>query len=284
MNFDEFCARKDRFLIYLQREKNLSQHTIRAYTGDLNQLIAVWQRTQEREKQLIPLQTIVERYVASLQSQKINRASIARKISCLHSYEKYIEQHEGDKLHLQLIRPRVEQKVPEYLSIDEICFLLDGLPAERMPTPFPARDKAILELLYATGMLCSELVAIRIKDLNFNKKTILIQHPHKAERLVIFGSACEKKLLEYLSTERTAIKHPAEFLFLNYRNEPLTTRSVQRICGMFSAFLGSQRSVTPHILRHSFAAHLVNQGTDVQTLQTLLGYKTITSTEKYTSL
>lgn len=200
----------------------------------------------------------------------------------MRSVERFIQAITQIPLQLPLMRPRFEKKPIEYLSVDEIFFLLDTLSAEQMPTPFPARDKAIFELLYTTGMLCSELVNIRIKDLNFTDKTITIHLSNKKGRVTIFGSACEKKLLHYISKERIEIKNPAEFLFLNYRNEPLTTRSIQRICGMFKDFLPTKRAITPHILRHSFAAHMLNQGADLKTMKELLGHRSLQSTARYT--
>lgn len=280
MKLADFCHHKESFLSYLQTEKNLSSHTVRAYESDLRQLIEFWEKTEARENRSLALQPVVERHFAALDTKKINKSSIARKISCMHSYEKFIETTLQAKLNLHLVRPRIDKKAPLFLSVDEIFYLLDTLPAEKMDTPFPARDKAIFELLYATGVRCSELVAIKIKDINFNEKKIFV--PGKKERMVIFGSACEKKLLTYLSKERVVIKNPAEHLFLNYRNEPLTTRSVQRICEMFRNFLEVKRPLTPHKLRHSFAAHMLDQGADARTVQELLGHTSLASVEKYT--
>lgn len=284
MKLEEFSAYKERFVVYLKDEKNLSAHTVRAYESDLRQLIEFWEKIEGVEQRHYQTQALLERYCTALFHKKIDTSSIARKISCIRSYEKFIAHTDHIILNLQLVRPHVAKKVPESLSVDEIFYLLDMLSPEKLDTPFPIRDKAIFELLYATGIRSSEVVAIRIKDLNLTDKTLLIQGKGKKDRVVIFGSACEKKLLHYLSSERTAIKHPAEYLFLNYRNEPLTTRSIQRICGMFQAFLDGKRSITPHKLRHSFATHMVHQGADLHTLQELLGHKSIVSTEKYTHI
>lgn len=282
MDQKKFSEHIPEFLDYVKVERNLSAHTHRAYTSDLKQLTQFWQTVEKREKAPITLQPVLERFFVSLYHKKINKASIARKISCLHSYEKFVEKRHNIILDLKLTRPRAEKKLPVYLSVDEIFFLLDTLEPAKMPTQFPLRDKGILELLYATGIRCSELIAIKVKDINFNEKTILICGKGRKERIVLFGEPCAKKLLNYISVERAIIRNNAEHLFLNYRNEPLTTRSVQRICGMFQEFLQVKRPITPHKLRHSFATHLVHQGADLRTVQELLGHKTMASTEKYT--
>jgi len=282
MNLKDFSDYTQKFLHYVRVEKNLSAHTQRAYTSDLNLLTIFWQSVEKREKQEFSLKPILERYFVSLRHKKIDKASIARKLSCLRSCEKFIQKNYSITLDINLPQPRLDKKLPVYLSVDEMFFLLDSVTSEQMDTQFPLRDKAIFELLYATGVRCAELINIKIKAVNFNEKTILIHGKGNKERMVLFGTSCEKKLLDYISKERAIIKNPSEHLFLNYRNEPLTTRSIQRICALFGSFLSTNRVITPHKLRHSFATHLLSQGADLRTVQTLLGHKTLASTEKYT--
>lgn len=280
MNFEKFCTYMETFLTHIKTEKNLSSHTYRAYEGDLRQLISFWDTIQQRESNNYTLSSILERYFAMLYHKKIDSSSIARKISCLNSYEKFLNKQYALQLDLQLTRPRVAQKLPTSLPIHTILEMLDTVPLEKIPTQFPLRDIAIFELFSATGIRCSELVALKIKDTNILEKKIIIHG--KNNRVISFGASCEKKLLRYLSHERPAIKHPSEYLFLNYRHEPLTTRSIQRIFTMFRDWLQIDHPLTPHIVRHSFATHLVHQGTDVKQVQELLGHKTIASAEKYT--
>lgn len=284
MNFETFQSFVKPFVNYLKVERNLSAHTCRAYASDLEQVVDFWQSTEKRDKSVSTLQQIVERFFITLYHKKLDKPSVARKMSCLRSYEKFLERHHSLELGLKLTRPRLDKKVPSYLSIEEITQLLDKTNIEELGSQFPIRDKAILELLYATGIRCSELVSIKVRDLNFGEKTILIHGKGDKERVVLFGEACEKRLLQYLTHERSAIKHGAEPLFLNYRYQSLTTRSVQRICGSFRNFLPIKRPLTPHKLRHSFATHLLSQGADLRTVQELLGHSTIASTEKYTHI
>ena len=281
MNIALFTIKKDEFLTYLQVERNLSMHTLRAYEGDLRQFISFWNNSVQQDIKYLSLRQIIERYLVSLFYKKIDKSSIARKFSCFKSFEKFLLTH-GIKLNLDLKRPRLDKKLPIYLSIDEITHLLDTVPHDELPTRYPLRDKTIFELLYATGIRCSELVAIRLRDIDLNEKTIRIKGKGNKERIVLFGAQAKEKITHYMHRERPHPNTTDEYLFLNYRQTQLTTRSIQRIIQMFRPFLKVKRHITPHKLRHSFATHMLNQGVDLRVVQELLGHKTLASTEKYT--
>lgn len=272
---------KENFIIYLRVEKNLSDHTVRAYESDLKQFFNFWQQLGTDEKKLLSMRQIIERYLVNLFHKKIDKSTIARKFSCFKSFEKFLKTH-GIVLKLKLQRPRLDKKLPIYLSVDEIFYLLDTIADDQLPTKKPARDKAIFELLYATGVRCSELVAMRFKDLDMSSRQIRIIGKGKRERIVLFGQKAHDKLQQYLENERPRPADANEHLFLNNRTEPLTVRTVQRIFEMFRGFLKFEKQITPHKIRHSFATHLLNQGVDLRTVQELLGHKTLSSTEKYT--
>lgn len=272
---------KNDFITYLKVEKNLSDHTVRAYESDLKQFFNFWQQLGPDDKKLLSIRQIIERYLVNLFHKKIDKSTIARKFSCFKSFEKFLKGH-GIVLKLKLQRPRLDKKLPIYLSVDEIFYLLDTIADNQLPTKKPARDKAIFELLYATGVRCSELVAIKFKDLDMANRTIRIIGKGKRERIVLFGQKAQDKLQQYLDNERPRPSDSNERLFLNNRTEPLTVRTVQRIFEMFRSFLKFEKQITPHKIRHSFATHLLNQGVDLRTVQELLGHKTLSSTEKYT--
>lgn len=282
MNVETFKRYIPDFLTYIKVEKNLSAHTLRAYESDLEQLVHFWATAEAKEGVELNPQTIIDRFFVALYHKKIGKASIARKISCFQSLQKFMKKRHDVSLDMKLQRPRLDKKLPVYLSIDEIFYLLDEVSSEQLKSPFPLRDKAVLELLYATGIRCSELIAIKMQDINFTTEEILIQGKGRKERVVLFGERCKKRLFDYITQERPAIAHKQEHLFLNYKQEPLTTRSIQRICSLFKACLQVKRNLTPHKLRHSFATHLLHQGADLRTVQELLGHKTLASTEKYT--
>jgi site-specific recombinase XerD len=281
MKIEEFEQHKDAFLTHLQKERNLSEHTLRAYFLDLQQFITFWANLSEQDKDNLTLRQVIERYLVALFYKKITKSSIARKFSCFTSFERFL-QTRGIELNLNLKRPRIDKKLPIHFSVDELFHLLDSIKNEALPTRHPLRDKAIFELLYATGVRCSELVNICIADVDMKEKTIRILGKGKKERMVLFGDKAREKIKNYCAVERPEIQNQQEALFLNYRYEKLTSRSVQRIIKMFRSFLPIERQLTPHKLRHSFATHLLNQGADLRAVQELLGHKTLATTEKYT--
>ncbi len=281
MQLKEFQEKKDEFLAYIKVERNLAHNTQRSYAGDLNQFVIFWDSLSKEEKKNLSLRQIIERYLVSLFYKKIDKTSIARKFSCFTSFEKFLRT-QGIELSLQLTRPRLDKKLPIYLSIEEITHILDDVNPEDLPSKRPYRDKAIFELLYATGVRCSELVGITMNDIDFGNKTIRIFGKGRSERIVLFGKKAKERVLEYIKKERNITKSQQDALFLNYRSEPLTSRSVQRIIEMFRKFLKIGRNITPHKIRHSFATHMLNSGVDLRIVQELLGHKTLSSTEKYT--
>ncbi len=281
MKLKEFELKKDEFLTHLTLEKNLSPHTRSAYSLDLEQFIHFWQQIHEKEKKEIPLKRALDRYFIAIFNKKISSSSIARKVSCFKSFEKFLET-KGIDVKFQLVRPHLEKKLPVYLTVDEIFHLLDQVNEQILPTKQPCRELAILELLYATGIRCSELIGIKLADIDWDQKTIRIYGKGNKERFVLFGSKAKERMFAYLQKERPYPQHINEHLLLNNRNEPLSSRSIQRTLAMFRKFLQIERPITPHKIRHSFATHLLNQGVDIRFVQELLGHKTLASTEKYT--
>lgn len=281
MTLPEFIDKKETFLTYLKVEKNMAQNTFRAYEGDLNQFITFWHELNKDDQQHLPIRLVIERFLVSLFYKKIDKSTIARKFSCFKSFERYLRS-QGIVLDLKLKRPRLDKKLPLYLSIDEIFHLLDTIKDNELPTKHPIRDKAIFELLYATGIRCSELTAIQLKDIDMINKTIRIWGKGSQERIALFGHKAHDKIKLYMETERPNVHTADEFLFLNHRGQALTSRSIQRICEMFRQFLHIERRITPHKIRHSFATHLLNQGVDLRVVQELLGHKTLASTQIYT--
>ncbi len=274
------CIEKiESFLRHIKIERNLSVNTYLAYECDLRQFITFWETHAEKDS--LEIRRIIERYLVALFYKKIDKSSIARKFSCFTSFERFLAK-EGIFLHLNLSRPRIEKKLPIYLSEKEITHLLDDVKKEDLPSRHPARDCAILELLYATGIRCSELIAIKMGDIDMQQKTVRIMGKGKKERIVLFGNQAKEKLEKYIKEERIGSSTPDEHLFLSHHHKKLTSRSIQRIIAMFRPFLKGSRPITPHKIRHTFATHLLNQGTDLRIVQELLGHEKLSSTEKYT--
>ncbi len=280
-NWQDFQEKRDEFLLYLAVEKNLSEHTQRAYQLDINQFIDFWKALPTDDVHYLSCRQIIERFLISLYYKKIDKSSIARKLSCFKSFEKFLRT-QGIKLDLKLARPRLDKKLPIYLSVDEVFHLLDEVQDNELPTQRPLRDKAIFELMYATGIRCSVLVHICMQDIDLDNKTIRIIGKGNKERIVLFGNKAKERVCAYIEHERPKTNNATAKLFLNQWGRPLTSRSIQRIIEMFRQFLKVNRPITPHKIRHSFATHLLSQGVDLRIIQELLGHKTVASTERYT--
>lgn len=269
------------FIEYIRVERNLALNTQKSYQCDLQQFVEFWETMDKDEQKYLTPRQVIERYLVSLFYKKIDKSSIARKFSCFKSFERYLKK-EGVLLELKLARPRLDKKLPIYLSVDEIFHLLDTVKNTDLPSKHPVRDKAILELMYATGVRCSELVGIKLCDIDTLNRTIRIIGKGNRERLVLFGQKAAEQIDRYLQDERLRPRNTTEYLFLNHRGGGITSRSIQRIFEMFRKFLKLERKITPHKIRHSFATHMLNQGADLRIVQELLGHKTLSSTEKYT--
>ena len=165
MTLEEFKVRITEFLTYIEIEKNLSENTYKAYANDLQQFCLFWNTITQEQKIELPFKQTLERFLIMLYHKKITKNSIARKLSSFQSFENFLLS-QGITLGLNLIRPRIDKKLPIYLSVDEIFHLLDTIKNEDLPTKRPLRDKAIFELFYATGIRCSELVNIKIKHID----------------------------------------------------------------------------------------------------------------------
>lgn len=285
MDFAAFVQHCTTFITYLTIERNLSPHTRRAYTSDLEQVQEFWTRIISKEKEKAPqFAEVLKRYIVALFYKKLSKPSLARKLSCMRSFKKYLAS-QGVNLFLNVKSPRIDKKLPPTLSEQEIHNLLDNVTNEQLQSPFPLRDRAILELLYATGVRSSELAAMRLDTLNFVEKTIRIKGKGKKERIVLFNETSEQRLRAYMSQERSALLADAEdhgILFVNHTGTPLTPRSVQRVCTRFRKCLPTDRPLTPHKLRHSFATHLLNHGANLRVVQELLGHNSLATTEIYT--
>lgn len=281
MFFEEFTTYKDQFLQFITVERNLSTNTLKSYKSDLDLFTGFWIKIQEPEPKKVPFRRALERYFVNLFHQKIDTSSVARKISCFKSVEHFLK-NQGITIDLKLKRPRVDKKLPTYLTVDEIFYLLDGIKDEQLPSTHPVRDKAIFELLYATGIRCSELCAIKMQDIDLHEKVIKIQGKGNKERYVLFGKKAQERLNEYLEKERPTVHEKTDPLFVSHVNEQLNQRTVQRVVKMFRTFLTGNKNITPHKIRHSFATHLLNQGADLRIVQELLGHATLATTEKYT--
>ncbi len=281
MDYKDFIKYVADFLTYGEVEKNLTNNTLRSYKSDLSRFISFWKRINETEGNEVFIKRAFERYFLSLFHEEFDKSSVARKVSCFTSFEEFVHTL-GIPLALNLKRPHIDKKLPVYLSVDEIFYLLDTVKNDQLPSKRPYRDKAVFELLYATGMRCSELCSIEMQDIDLENKVIKVYGKGRKERLALFGTKAKERLEQYFKHERPRVFDYKEKLFINTQGEPLTPRTIQRIILMFRRFLKGNKLVTPHKIRHSFATHLLNGGADLRVVQELLGHQTLASTEKYT--
>lgn len=278
MQIEEFSKHIDNFITHLRIERRLSKNTCSSYAGDLRQFIQFWTNHTEKDT---GMHRILERYLMSLFYKKIDSQSIARKFSCFRSLERYLHKY-GITLNLQLTRPKIKKKLPVCVSQQQMSHLLNDVTSKDLTSRFPLRDKAILELLYATGIRCSEIIVINLTDINMSEKTIRIRGKGKKERIVLFGTPAKEAIQQYILHERSLFPQADDTLFLNCHGRLLTSRSIQRIVASFRPFLSNQQPLTPHKIRHSFATHLINQGANLRAIQELLGHERLSTTEKYT--
>ena len=274
----------DEFLEYLRYERNASVHTVAAYRRDLSQLAAY---LESRNIRLSQADNIVLRgWMADLHERRLSKASVARKLAAVRSFFQYGVQRRilDDNPAKAVSRPKLENAVPGFLSESEIAQFLDlPDPGDRLGP----RDRAIFELFYATGIRVSELVGLDLADVGLDERLIRVRGKGRKERIVPFGRTAAKALEEYLRTRPSFLLNdnfdePA--VFLNYRGERITARSIERLVSKYIRRTSLRRKISPHSLRHSFATHLLGRGADLRVIQELLGHASLGTTQKYTHL
>ena len=277
----------EHFITWLTDEKGYSSHTIVNYQRDLLEFTAA--AGEKIEVKDIDTHT-VRNYVYSL-NIKNKSSSVARKLSALRTFFKFLEQEGLIELNPMgsISMPKQQKYLPVFLSVDEVFALLEAPGAEET---FGARDRAMLELLYSTGMRVSELVGCDMAHLDFDTEMVRVRGKGNRERLIPIGEPAVKALREYFIQRDIQVKKrlqqgrkfDGEAVFLNSRGSRLTTRSVERSIAEYGRKAGIDKPVTPHVLRHSFATHLLEMGADMRSVQELLGHASLSTTQKYTHL
>ncbi len=278
-----FTKELEEFVAYLKHEKNASPHTIDNYKRDILQLSKF---LENKKLQLRDVDNIVLRgFLAVLYDRGEKKSTVGRKLAAIRSFFQYcVRKHWLDDNPAKVVStPKQDKPVPSFLTEEEMQKFLD-LP--QTATPLDKRDRAMLELLYATGIRVSELVGISLEDVKFAERLIRIRGKGKKERLVPFGRMAEKSLRSYLRVRSMINKGRVEEvpLFLNYRGQKLSSRSVERTVDKYIRRSALRRKISPHSLRHSFAFHLLSRGADLRVIQELLGHESLATTQKYTHL
>jgi integrase/recombinase XerC len=271
------------FLAYLEHERNASPHTLLSYRTDLTQFAAF---LKERGFSLRGADPVLLRsYLVHLHEQKQKKSSISRKLAALRSFFQFCLRKGWveDNPAKVVATPKQDRPAASFLSEREMETFLD-LPGSG--DVLDLRDKAILELFYATGIRLAELVGLNLEDAGLEERLVKVRGKGKKERLVPFGRQAEASLRAYLRRRSELLeKNPGESaVFLNYRGARLTPRSVERIVDKRLRRAALLRRISPHSLRHSFASHLLGRGADLRAIQELLGHESLATTQKYTHL
>ncbi|MGE5849241.1 MAG: site-specific tyrosine recombinase XerD [Candidatus Methylomirabilota bacterium] len=273
----------DPFLEHLVVERGLAQNSLEAYRRDLSRYTAY---LADRGKQVIALDRAeVPRYLLLLREEGLSPRSVARHLSAIRQFHRFLvrEGHAGEDPTSHLESPRPWRRLPTVLSSEEVDRLLaSGLPA----TPRGLRDRAMLEVLYASGLRVSELVGLRLADLNLVGGILRVLGKGNKERLVPLGDAAVESLRAYLADGRPKLerRRASLHLFLGRHGRGLTRQMFWRLLRQYARAAGITKPVTPHTLRHSFATHLLERGADLRSVQLMLGHADIGTTQIYTHL
>ncbi|HEY4552282.1 MAG TPA: tyrosine recombinase XerC [Bacillaceae bacterium] len=280
---DQVSSSIHSFIEYLQIEKNYSNYTIEFYKKDLEDFCLFMNEQSIRSFDEVEYFD-ARLYVTRLYEKKYARASAARKISCLRSFFRF-SLREGmvkENPFFLLSMPKTGIRLPKFFYEEEVEQLFEACSS---PDPQSKRNMALIELLYATGIRVSECSSIQLRDIDFDYSTILVKGKGRKERYVPFGSFAADALQEYIRTARPALMEGCEqhsFAFVNARGGPLTARGIRFILTKVIEKASLTGKIHPHMLRHSFATHLLNNGADMRAVQELLGHSHLSSTQVYT--
>ncbi len=261
------------FLNYITHQKNYSRHTVSAYRTDLGQFLSF----ADYNIDSVDID-LLRRYLFQLKKQNYGPRSTGRKIAAIKSFFNFLikRQYIRKNPALLISSPKLPERLPSFLTYEEVEKILESAGGN---DEMVLRDRAIMELLYSSGLRVGELVSLKISDINIPEGTLRIKGKGNKERIVPVGSYALNYIFDYIE-KRTNVRTP--FIFLNRKGNRLTSRSVERIIKRWARIAGITKKVTPHVFRHSFATHLLDRGADLRTVQELLGHSDITTTQIYT--
>ena len=270
----------DRFEQYLREVKQASENTVQSYRRDLMQMITYLEEKGIREAAKVT-KTSLHGYILHMEEQGKAATTISRMMAAIKAFFNYecmqarIRRNPAESLHA----PKVEKKAPVILSVDQVSALL-AQPSGQ--TPKEIRDKAMLALLYATGIRVSELIGIQMEDINMNIG-FLVCRDGERERTIPFGRSAKAALEEYLEHARNELLRGkgSDYFFVNCTGGAMSRQGFWKIIKYYGEKAGIEEDITPHTLRHSFAAHLVARGADMRAVQTILGHSDTATTQMY---
>ena len=271
------------FMIYLHNIKKTSENTEMSYRRDLVKVKNYLEEQGVEDVRKIT-STNLNSYILYLEKNKFSAATISRNIASLKAFYHYMckEGMVAEDVAETLHAPKIEKKMPEILSTDEVVRLLEQPSGD---TPKEIRDKAMLELLYATGIRVTELITLKLSDVNLQMGYIVCKDSGK-ERVIPFGNEAKSALIRYLEGTRASMISDAdsEYLFANCSGQPMSRQGFWKLIKYYAKKAGIVADITPHTLRHSFAAHLVENGADLRSVQEMLGHSDISTTQIYVNM
>ena len=274
------------FEAYLLLEKHLSKNSIDAYISDVNKLKEFNEKEGRDVSPAAIKQTDIEDFIVSLFKAKFNARSQARTISGIKAFYSYqlLEKQIDENPCLHIEGPKLNKKLPETLSIQEIDNLIRGIDLSKKEG---LRNKAIIECLYSCGLRVSELTSLKLSNIDFSEGYIKVEGKGNKERLIPMGKQCADYILNYIKSYRSFLDidlNSQDITFLNRRGRALSRVMIFTIIKQLAEKTGLKKTISPHSFRHSFATHLVEGGADLRAVQEMLGHESITTTEIYTHL
>ena len=268
----------DKFIRYLEIEKNYSPNTVINYRIDLEDF-----RDHAVGLELEKIDYLaLRKYLAILKEKNLSSRTIGRKLSALRSFFRFLAREgylKNNPIRI-LSSPKTQKHLPQFMTEEEVARLIESAHAKNVDDERGLRDRAILETFYSTGLRISELVGLSIQDVDFISGVVKVMGKGRKERIAPIGEAAIKTLRQYLGKR----KKECEALFLNKSGRRLTSRGVRGIVDKYIRLLGMRQGMSPHTLRHSFATHLLNRGADLRTVQELLGHANLSTTQIYTHM
>ena len=271
------------YISYLHNVKHTSNNTEMSYKRDLLKVCHFMQERGINSATAVKEQDL-KAYIHVLEEQKLAAATVSRNIASIKAFFLYLfsEGEIQNDAALCLKAPKIEKKMPEILTMGEVSALLEQANGD---SPKEIRDKAMLELLYATGIRVTELISLKVSDVNLPMHFIMCRDPHK-ERMIPFGTQAHDALERYLGGVRAEMVEDksSEILFANCSGKPMSRQGFWKLIKFYAKKAGITADITPHTLRHSFAAHLVENGADLKSVQEMLGHSDISTTQIYANM
>lgn len=271
------------YISYLHNVKHTSNNTEMSYKRDLLKVCHFMQERGINSATAVKEQDL-KAYIHVLEEQKLAAATVSRNIASIKAFFLYLfsEEKIQNDAALCLKAPKIEKKMPEILTMGEVSALLEQANGD---SPKEIRDKAMLELLYATGIRVTELISLKVSDVNLPMHFIMCRDPHK-ERMIPFGTQAHDALERYLGGVRAEMVEDksSEILFANCSGKPMSRQGFWKLIKFYAKKAGITADITPHTLRHSFAAHLVENGADLKSVQEMLGHSDISTTQIYANM